>query len=48
VFVLYGADNETPENMIHALGSILSSPVVEDGMIYFGSSDGHLYAVSLQ
>ncbi len=47
-FVLYGTDYETPENMIHDLGSILSSPVIEDEVIYFGSSDGHLYAVSLQ
>jgi len=46
-FVLYGADNETPENMIHSLGSILSSPVIRDGVIYFGSSDGHLYSVGL-
>jgi len=47
-FVLYGADYETPEKMIHALGSILSSPVIDDGLIYFGSSDGHLYAVDPQ
>jgi len=46
-FVLYGADNETPEKMIHALGSVLSSPVIKDGVIYFGSSDGHLYSVRL-
>lgn len=46
-FSLYGADYRTPENMIHALGSILSSPVIEDGVIYFGSSDGHLYSVEL-
>ena len=46
-FVLYGADNESPENMIHALGSILSGPVIKDGVIYFGSSDGHLYSVGL-
>lgn len=47
-FVLYGADYQTPERMIHSLGSILSSPVIDDGLIYFGSSDGHLYAVKLQ
>lgn len=28
------------------LGSVLSSPVVVDGVVYFGSTDGHLYAVS--
>ena len=27
------------------LGSVLSSPVVHDGVVYFGSTDGHLYAV---
>jgi outer membrane protein assembly factor BamB len=27
------------------LGSVLSSPVVVDGIVYFGSTDGHLYAV---
>lgn len=46
-FKLYGADYLTPEKMIHALGSILSSPVIDDGVIYFGSSDGHLYSVEL-
>jgi outer membrane protein assembly factor BamB len=27
------------------LGSVLSSPVIVDGVVYFGSTDGHLYAV---
>ncbi|MEZ5318526.1 MAG: PQQ-binding-like beta-propeller repeat protein [Vicinamibacterales bacterium] len=27
------------------LGSVLSSPVIVDGVAYFGSTDGHLYAV---
>jgi outer membrane protein assembly factor BamB len=27
------------------LGSVLSSPVVADRIVYFGSTDGHLYAV---
>jgi len=27
------------------VGSVLSSPVVADGTVYFGSTDGHLYAV---
>jgi outer membrane protein assembly factor BamB len=27
------------------LGSVLSSPVVASGVVYFGSTDGHLYAV---
>lgn len=29
-----------------SLGSILSSPVVVDGVVYFGSTDGHLYALN--
>lgn len=29
-----------------SLGSILSSPVVADGVVYFGSTDGHLYALN--
>lgn len=27
------------------LGSVLSSPVVVGGVVCFGSTDGHLYAV---
>ena len=27
------------------LGSILSSPVLADGVVYVGSTDGHLYAL---
>lgn len=27
------------------VGSVFSSPVVVDGVVYFGSTDGHLYAV---
>lgn len=46
-FVLYGEDWETPEKMIHELGSILSSPAIENGVIYFGSSDGTFYALKL-
>jgi outer membrane protein assembly factor BamB len=30
---------------IMTLGSVLSSPAVVDGIVYFGSTDGHLYAV---
>ncbi len=30
---------------MYSLGSVLSSPVVSDGTIYFGSTDGNLYAV---
>lgn len=32
-------------DMILSLGSILSTPAVENGIIYFGSADGYLYAI---
>lgn len=32
----------------YALGSILSSPAYEDGLVYVGSADGKLYAFQLQ
>lgn len=32
-------------DLILTMGSILSSPVVEDGVMYFGSTDGYIYAV---
>jgi len=28
-----------------SLGSILSSPVVADGVVFVGSTDGHIYAL---
>jgi outer membrane protein assembly factor BamB len=28
-----------------SLGSVLSSPVVVDGVVYFGSTDGNVYAI---
>jgi outer membrane protein assembly factor BamB len=30
---------------IPSLGSVLSSPVVRDGVVYFGSTDGYVYAL---
>ena len=47
-FELYGKDFKKSEELIHGLGSILSSPFVENGIIYFGSSDGNVYAVKLE
>ena len=46
-FVLYGQDFEDSEELIHQLGSILSTPVIENEIMYFGSSDGNLYAIKL-
>lgn len=34
-------------NHMYALGPIVSSPVIKDGVIYFGSADGNFYAVNL-
>ncbi len=46
-FQLYGDDFEASEKQIHSLGSILSTPFIENNIIYFGSSDGTIYAVKL-
>jgi outer membrane protein assembly factor BamB len=46
-FELYGRDYIEAERLIHTLGSILSTPVITDNTIYFGSSDGGVYAVKI-
>ncbi len=46
-FELYGKDYIESERLIHTLGSILSTPIIEKKIIYFGSSDGSLYSVKL-
>ncbi|MEX0722636.1 MAG: PQQ-binding-like beta-propeller repeat protein [Gracilimonas sp.] len=46
-FVLYDEEYMETEAKIHTLGSILSTPFIDDNVIYFGSSDGYLYAVNL-
>ncbi len=35
-------------NKFYTLGPIVSSPVIANGVIYFGSADGRLYAVALR
>jgi outer membrane protein assembly factor BamB len=47
-FELYGKDYLKSEKMIHDLGSILSDPVIHDNTLFFGSSDGNLYALKLK
>ena len=47
-FHLYGEEYEASEAKIHKLGSILSTPVIDNQNIYFGSSDGNVYSVSLK
>jgi outer membrane protein assembly factor BamB len=46
-FELYGQNYLEAERQIHALGSILSTPIIKKNIIYFGSSDGRLYSVNL-
>ena len=46
-FVLYGTDTEKSEKRILELGSILSTPVINEGIIYFGDSNGFFYAIRL-
>ncbi|PSL45647.1 outer membrane protein assembly factor BamB [Chitinophaga niastensis] len=48
-FKLYDDDVTTKdsERKILNLGSILSSPVVKNGIVYFGSTDGYIYAVRI-
>ncbi len=49
--MVYFKDGPTYENnlkfmnALFTVGSILSTPVVDDGVVYFGSSDGNLYAL---
>jgi outer membrane protein assembly factor BamB len=51
--VLKGMDNElyassvNVMNRLYRLGSIVSSPVISNDVVYFGSADGYLYALSL-
>lgn len=47
-FELYGRDYVESERIIHTLGAILSTPVADAGVLYFGSSDGNLYAVEVR
>jgi outer membrane protein assembly factor BamB len=38
-------DTVVASRRVAAIGSILSSPLVANGTIYFSSSDGNLYAI---
>lgn len=46
-FTLYGTDVVESEKQILDLGAVLGTPVIDQNTIYFGSSDGYLYAVEL-
>lgn len=45
---LYGKDYLITEKKILALGSILSDPVSENNILYFGDTNGYFYALKLQ
>jgi outer membrane protein assembly factor BamB len=47
-FELYGKDMETSEKKILELGAILSTPVIDNGIIYFGDTNGVIYAVRMK
>ncbi len=50
-YLLKGMNNElyassvNVMNQLYALGPIVSSPVISNGAIYFGSADGYLYSI---
>jgi eukaryotic-like serine/threonine-protein kinase len=46
-FELFGKDYLESERLIHSLGAILSTPVINENVIFFGSSDGGLYSVKI-
>lgn len=46
-FILYGDDYKVSESKILALGSILSTPLVENGIMYFGDSCGNIYGLKI-
>ncbi|NME71404.1 outer membrane protein assembly factor BamB family protein [Flammeovirga aprica] len=46
-FELYGQDVEGAEKKILDLGSILSTPIIDKDILYFGDSDGFIYALKL-
>ena len=47
-FELYGSDLEASEKKILRLGSIISTPVVDNGIIYFGDANGIFYALRIK
>ena len=49
-FTMYGDDSTSRvgEEKVMSLGGILSSPIIKNGVVYFGSTDGNLYAVEIK
>ena len=46
-FEKYGNDIEGSEEKILSLGSILSTPLIVNETVYFGSADGYVYALDM-
>lgn len=47
-FELYGATTDESEKKILNLGAVLASPLIENGICYFGDSNGIFYALQLK
>ncbi|NOU59893.1 PQQ-binding-like beta-propeller repeat protein [Marinifilum caeruleilacunae] len=47
-FKLYGEDIIGSEKTILGLGAILSTPIIENGIVYFGDANGVFYAYKLK
>ena len=47
-FSLYGNDMEASEKKILELGAILSTPLIEQGIAYFGDTNGVIYSLQLK
>ena len=45
---IYGKDIKGSEKTILELGAILSTPIVDKGIIYFGDANGLIYAYKLK
>lgn len=46
-FEIYGNNAENSEKKILELGAILSTPAIENGIVYFGDANGIIYAVKI-
>ena len=45
-FSLYGDDTDASEQQILALGGFVNTPLLQNGTLYVGSTDGRLYAIA--
>ncbi|WP_439183266.1 beta-alanine-activating enzyme beta-propeller domain-containing protein [Carboxylicivirga taeanensis] len=45
---LYGDDGEEIEKQLLNLGAFLSTPLIDNGMLYIGDANGHFYGIELK